>query len=87
MKLFKTKKEEKMVMENANEHWRNHIEENEINVSFTSKNPSFKRLNNVLTKVMEVNNEKTDAIRLLAMYLESAGRDISLARLIKYLKS
>lgn len=59
-----------------------------INSTATEENKIIKRLNSLLSRkdIVNLENEKVDAIRMLAFHLES-NKEMSSAQLVKFLKN
>ena len=93
MNIFKTKTKETSLIEKfANEigrevpieHLENHFKSEKKQLK---SDLSFIKLNKILSKLIDVDNDKVDALRMVSMYIESSGRDIDLPKLISFLKS
>lgn len=61
----------------------NNLEKNDT----INKNNVLSKINRLLSKITETDNEKADTVRFLKLYLESNGSEINLKRLVEYINS
>ena len=53
----------------------------------TPENKILVKLNNVLKKIVDVENDKADILRLVSLYLETGGKDIKLSTIVKRIRA
>lgn len=71
---------------NKYENQNNKKAESIANKRLVKQTQQLKKIESILEKTREIDNDKVDAIRLLFLYLESEGDDIKYRNLMKFLK-